>query len=116
MTRHRFDEATSRTGFLPPGGRVVRPQAFPEGSAHDQTFNPLPEGEPATQADIDHLQGEMMGMNPDIAQALIHEAGEKGSVDIRIGDRIVNFHRSAMERIARELRLDPPRARRRPGQ
>ena len=82
MTRHRDDEARGRVDFLPPGARIARPQAFPEGSADDQFFAPLPEGEPATQEDIEHLQGEMLGMHPNIAQGLIDEAGEQGSVDI----------------------------------
>ena len=101
MRRHRDEEAQRRVDHLPPGARIARPMApmaEEPGPRGDRDFA-LPPSEPASQADKEYFVREILRRPNGMAmlEALVDEALRKGSVDVRIGDRMVNFHKRFLE-------------------
>ena len=100
MARHRRQEAHPHIAYLPPGAHVVRPMApmaEEPGPRGDRDFA-LPPAEPATAEDKEALTRHFLNHpNQALIRELTEEARRKGWVDIRIGNRMVNFHRNFME-------------------
>ena len=101
MERHRREEAEGHVDFLPPGARIARPMApmaEEPGPMGDRDFA-LPPAEPASQADKEYFVQEILRRPNGMAllEALVDEAQRQGSVDVRIGDRMVNFHKRFLE-------------------